>query len=65
MSVYLRCFWWRLLEIMRKSELPLPAASSPFGIAIVLVLYFSVYLKMNLKGMLEIQGGIVRKAGSK
>lgn len=50
---------------MRKSELPLPAASSPFGIAIVLVLYFSVYLKMNLKGMLEIQGGIVRKAGSK
>lgn len=54
MSVYVRWFWWRLLEIWGRLELPLPAAPSLIGIATVLILYFCVYLKMNLRGILEI-----------
>lgn len=63
MSVYLRWFCWRLTEIMGRLEPPLPETPAAVGIATVLVLYFFVYLKMNLRGMAKVWGRMVRKAG--
>lgn len=54
MSVYLRWFCWRLTEIMGRLEPPLPETPAAVGIATVLVLYFFVYLKTNLRGMAKV-----------